>query len=1314
MPDLTLDDIKLLRQDGEITDDQIIERLSKEKPLTAELVKSGMQPKDVLDNLLGVPQTVQLSEEEIAKQVVAKEMPNAPKDDVSVKRILAGIAAETVISEGAKVAGTAIGTKLALGAGVAGPQAATPEEVVTVPIAATIGYFTGAITGGVGGSIAAQNIEKQPNISWGRVAADTLLNLVPFGEVKKGPRILRAISKEMAARPIASKMVAGAAFAPAGLAVQSLVDTGELPGRQDAVKATGLGIVLGGALGVGSNQAQKLLGRMARRPPPEIDAMLSMGDAGAVAYVNMLTENVDNKTLTDSITLSQLKNWIVSGSLKAKTVPTSIVGKDVAQEIRVGKWRAQAGKDTGNVLMKNISDFVSKSENPEQAEKFANDYLLGATKDIPKGMESLAEQLSLGRKYIKEYQEEILANHYSGQKEIPDVMVKKIEDSLNQGDYVTRSYRFFEDGAYVPSKQQYKSLMKRLTQDGLTSEQIDSRTKKFISKYKPPQYEIEQVRRFHGIEPGGLGKSNEAYQKDLKALYTPTNKTIEAFKNKLGNQKMSVKEAAQYITDLNAKKAGSPDEMAQYIFSQNAGLLKKRKELAPELRDYLGEYADVGSQLGFTVSKLSRLASYDTADSKIAQMLFDSGLLKVADETSQNLIPITLRRGEAHLGDQRLVGSPEVQTALNELYGQKADDLAGDLATVSIKDVWQTGTSLSKAAKVIFNPASYGTNFVGSLFSNATMANNPLKGLKMGVKGGLSQFANGPLHSVAGMKTIKDIDYFKELKEVGMMPSSMQFADIQAGFKAGKLGTSTSKIIDPIGKVYSIPDLMARISVYENQKTLLRKAAVGADEKQIHKLAAEMTNNTYMNYDMLNSNLKTLSRNGLPLSQFASFTLELARTQFNQGNIARKMVNGEMAKELSAKLGVQVDPNVIRKEGIKRIVATAVVYGGGAAAITGFNRESVTPEQEKALRETIVPEWDENAPLLIKRDKDGKVYTKNATYLVPQMQVIAPFMSAFRGESMADALSKMTETAGDGVLENGGFMFKGVSQALANYDIEAQQKITTDPTLYGRIVDQAAWAGKELFQPGVVREVKKAQENPLSLTAMRMGGIRVNATTEEKGFGFRLREVQSKLDTVKDQLATARYRDYDKIGRLLNKEELESTYTTTLNPLYKNHQQELNKHVSNMRVLGYDDDSIIRMMAKSKIPNIEVINAIDGNVEDLPIIDRTTTSKTYEDLIKQPGDIYKKIMDVANTDKDLAKALANYHKKQTRDKILNISERDNALRNLDTLQQSDFIYKELKRSDNPDALLNQYVNKRIVNEQSYKAILLKMKADKQK
>lgn len=1226
--------IKELRSSG-YNDEDIASVIAEKNEDAALLLKQGMPATAVINNIVGIKEPVQITEEEIAKQVVKEEMPDAPQNDVSIKRILAGIAAETAISEGAKVAGTALGAKLGTAGG--------PVSGVTVPVGATLGYLTGALGGGVTGSITAQAIERQPKISWGRVTADTLLSLIPFGEFKKGPKVLKAISKKVAARPIAAQMVTGAALSPAALAVESLIETGELPDTKAVATSSGLGITLGGALGLASRQGQKLLGRMSKRLPEDIDRMVANGDAGAVAYVDMLTKNVDPQLLKDSITPSQFKNWIVSGELKARAVPTSIVGKDVAQQIRVGKWRAQAGKDIGGTLLKNVNDAVAKSPNPEQAEQFANDYLLGITKDIPVGMEGLAEQLSLGRKYIRESQEEILANHYNGQREIPEVMKNKIEESLNQGDYVTRAYRFFEDGAYSPTQEQYDSLMKRLTEDGMDKEK-----------------------------------------------------------------------AALYIAELNAKKAGTPDEMAQYIFSQNAGVLKSRKEMSPELRDYLGEYKDVGSRLGFTVSKLSRLASYDTADSRIAQMLFDSGLLKVADETTRGMRPINLRRGEAHLGDQVLVGPPEVQVALNELYGQGADELVGDLAKVSIKDAWQTGTALSKAAKVIFNPASYGTNFVGSLFSNATMANNPLRGLKFGVKGGLAQFANGRLHSVAGMKTIKDIDYFKELKEVGMMPTSMQFADIQSGLQAGKLGAMTSKIIDPVGRVYSVPDIMARISVYENQKEILRKAAIGADEKAIHRLAAEMTNNTYMNYDMLNSNLATLSRNGIPLSQFASFTLELARTQFNQGNIARKMVNGEMAKELSAKLGVEVDADALKKEGIKRLIATAAVYGGGAAAITGYNRESVTPEQEKALRETIVPEWDENAPLLIKRDKDGKVYTKNATYLVPQMQIAAPFMAAFRGESFGDSLGKMAETAGDGVLENGGFMLKGVSQALANYDIEAQQKITTDPTLYGKIVDQAAWAGKELFQPGFVREYKKAQENPLGVTAMRMGGLRVNATTEQKGFGFRLREVQSKLDTVKDQLASARYERADQIGRLLNKEELGNTYNNFLNPLYRTHQEELIKHVDNMRVLGHNDDSILRMMLDNKIPNLEALNAIDGTVEDLPLIDRRTVADTYDEILKQEGNIYEKILDVAKSDQPLGRELASYHKQQTRDKLLNISERDNVIRNLDTKRQAQFIHKEMLRSDNPEALLQQYVKKRVVNPDAYKAILLLMKNDKQK
>jgi hypothetical protein len=49
-------------------------------------------------------------------------------------------------------AGVKVGTAFAVGAGQAGPQAAAPEEVVTVPIGAVIGGFVGGVSGSISGA----------------------------------------------------------------------------------------------------------------------------------------------------------------------------------------------------------------------------------------------------------------------------------------------------------------------------------------------------------------------------------------------------------------------------------------------------------------------------------------------------------------------------------------------------------------------------------------------------------------------------------------------------------------------------------------------------------------------------------------------------------------------------------------------------------------------------------------------------------------------------------------------------------------------------------------------------------------------------------------------------------------------------------------------------------------------------------------------------------------------------------------------------------------------------------------------------------
>ena len=103
---------------------------------------------------------------------------NVKPEDPTLGQIGKGIGAELLIGEGSKYAGATIGS--------------------AVPIVGTAaGYLIGGTIGGVAGSIQAQRIEGKEDISWGRVAADTLLNLMPFGtgKIGKGAKVAKQVSK---------------------------------------------------------------------------------------------------------------------------------------------------------------------------------------------------------------------------------------------------------------------------------------------------------------------------------------------------------------------------------------------------------------------------------------------------------------------------------------------------------------------------------------------------------------------------------------------------------------------------------------------------------------------------------------------------------------------------------------------------------------------------------------------------------------------------------------------------------------------------------------------------------------------------------------------------------------------------------------------------------------------------------------------------------------------------------------------------------------------------------------------------------------
>ena len=1081
--------------------EQVAENLDKEA--------QGIQPTVDVDGV-AIPVTAERTQESVNKELESrvKEAEKNPEKEPSPLQIGAGLLAEIGIAEGSKAAGTLAGAGTALALGQMGPQALLPEEIITVPIGAGIGYFLGATGGGATGSISAQKIEGRDSINWGRTAVSALMNLIPGSKITKGPQALIKASEALAKRPIATTAVVGAIAAPTTIAAEKLYETGELPSAGELVGPAALAATLGAGLGLSQQKMIPILRKFAGKSPKELNDLVNRGDSGAVSYVDALTQDVDPK---DFLTKDNLKEFIgtLGQTAKANIAPTKVVGKEAAQAMRDAANIASAGREVGGILGSKVNDAIAKSSDPAAVQQLSLEYITGKAPNVPKELESLAADLSQARKYVAEYQDGLLEMHYNGQRKMPDMLVKYIEESKNEGNYLTRSYAFFGDANYSPSAKLRQELLDDLTtQPGIG---IDER--KFIRKTDAQGNRLE------------VDNPNYGSEIDLPPM-------IKA-------------DAEKYIADLNLKKASNPDELHNWIYSQNAGILKEKKDLSPALRKYLGEYTTPGEKISETMSKLSRLVAYDKADNQISNMFKDMGIARFAGE---GLNPsdrvIKLRRGNARVGEEELYGPPELQVAINHLYANGTDNAAMDFAEKTAKDLWQTSVSASKAAKTVFNPVSFASNYIYGPVNMAGMGMNPFKAFKQGGK-----FAAAQFESIAKKLSNVDLDEFKRKKELGLIPQGLTFSDIQAGLQSGSIGKSAQKIIDPFGKLYSSFDVINRLATAKNYELQLTRQFPNAPLDLIEKQSAEFTNNTFQNNDFVNRNFKTLSRYGVPFGQFATFTVELVRNQYNQGKLIKKMLDGSYAQELSGKFGVEANQKAIRDEAIKKMASLAVVYGTSAMTIEKtMEFLGTTREKNRALRETVLPEYAEKRPLFITSDpKTGDVRWMNTSYLIPQQQFVGPFMAGFNGRSFGEGLKYGVEGISEDILGEGSFTMNALTQALNNYDFERDRKITTAEDPSTKMLDKGKFFVGELLTPGFVNEVEKSKTRPVSQTAQRLIGLRFNDTTIDKGFGFRARSLNDNLNTERSNIARARLRVEE--GKM-NQQEFDEVYNQS-NQLYR-------------------------------------------------------------------------------------------------------------------------------------------------------------------
>lgn len=1245
-----------------IQNEQVAENLDKEA--------QGIQPTVDIDGVT-IPVMAERTQESVNKELESrvKEAEKNPEKEPSPLQIGAGLLAEIGIAEGSKAAGTLAGAGTALALGQMGPQALLPEEIITVPIGAGIGYFLGGTGGGATGSIAAQKIEGRDSINWGRTAVSALMNLIPGSKITKGPQALVKASEALAKRPVATTAAVGAIAAPTTVTAEKLYETGELPSAGELVGPAALAATLGAGLGLSQQKMIPILRKFAGKSPKELNNLVNRGDSGAVSYVDALTANVDPK---DFLTKDNLKEFIgtLGQTAKANIAPTKVVGKEAAQAMRDAANIASTGREVGGILGSRVNDAIAKSSDPAAVQQFALEYITGQAPKVPKELESLSTDLSQARKYIAEYQDGLLEMHYNGQRKMPDLLAKYIEESKNEGDYLTRSYAFFGDANYSPSAKLRQELLDDLTtQPGIG---IDER--KFIRKTDAQGNRLE------------VDNPNYGSEIDLPP--------------------MSKADAEKYIADLNLKKASNPDELHNWIYSQNAGILKEKKDLSPALRKYLGEYTTPGEKISETMSKLSRLVAYDKTDNQISNIFKDIGIARFAGE---GLNPsdrvIKLRRGNARIGEEELYGPPELQVAINHLYANGTDNAAMDFSESVVSDAYRTALSASKAAKTVFNPASYATNYIYGPVNMAGMGMNPFKDFGKGFKFASSQY-EGLAKNLSGV----DLDEFKRKKELGIFPQGLSFADIQSGLKSGKIGRAVQKFIDPFGKAYSLPDLANRYIVAKNYESQLLKQFPNAPYDLVEKEAAVLTNNTSQNYDFVSNGIKTLSRNGIPADQFSVFTFELIRNQYNQGNLIKKMFDGSYAAELSAKFGTPANEKAIRTEAVKRLASLAVVYGTSAMTLQktmefmGTNRE-----KERALRETVLPDYAEKKPLFITSDpKTGDVRWMNTSYLIPQQQLLGPFVAGFNNRSFDDAVKYGITGLAEDISGQGSFTVNALMEAANNYSFERKGLISEASDTATNLKERGEYFVENVLTPGFIDFVNKSQTRPLSQTTQKLVGLRFNDTNIDKGFSFRARSLKEKLNSSRSKITSAKFRLED--GKI-NNQEFDSEYNDN-NQRYKENLQVLGRHVSNLRTIGLDEGKIAGMLTDNGFGSEITLAALDGEVIDAPKIKRDTITDLYDEIAMLPRkEREARIRNTSKEDPELGKKLASRHKQQVIDEVRNVNNKDMVIRRLgiDDGTRARYIWKQMQKNQEPDSVLKMFMKKGIATPEVVRDIRILQK-----
>ena len=651
----------------------------------------------------------------------------------------------------------------------------------------------------------------------------------------------------------------------------------------------------------------------------------------------------------------------VIGSLKAyiKRNFTALGGMPL--EAWEAKIKAKAEFDAllvrAGFLQKDLKKAIKREwgdATPEQRQ-LLNDYLAAPSEEqlMQRGPQT-PESLAASKESLAEHIPTDIFLHLNRQRMMLDTLSRRIVSAgiptagtqaiivENDGMYLHRSYQVFDDPNW------YKKV--------------------------PPEV-IAAARDFLERELAGQGKTRDQIDGLVQALL------------------MREDSAADRVLRGDA---GSIFSAISRLDSKDLSILKRRKDVPPEIRALWGEYNDPMVNYLKSVEKMGSLLQAHEfltdmrsagirggwlSDAQTGPIASGRLITKVAAEDSEVLAPLN-----------GMYGTPELVQALNDTFTAK-------VATPWLRWYLKLNSTV-KLNKTVLSVMTQVRNFWGNVgFAVAAGHWN------------LTNMGPAMADTARGLLGLDSDAEFRErmieLTRLGVLGQGARSAELreymQEAYGDGWLEFSDSWIARTVKggmshaqRLYAAGDEVWKLFAYASEYGRLRDAYSQSErtDEQVKREAAEVVANTYPTYNRVPKAIQMLRR--FPVTgTFTSFAWEVYRTGYHSIRLAAEQIASDNAK--------------IRTIGWQRVLGIAVA-GGSAQVISKATRAlfGYDDEDDKQIRRFMAP-WEQHHDFMyMPRGEDGHPVVVDMSYTNPYSYLTGPINALISGEDWEASLTDAT------------------------------------------------------------------------------------------------------------------------------------------------------------------------------------------------------------------------------------------------------------------------------------------------------------------